>query len=143
MRKFNLEVTDGLFCGLAMSFWVLIEFFLGFHTTSFEIGLYRGYFSILLPIIFIFVALKEKQSQPNGILSINEGINVGFRTVLLSSIIFTVFLYFYNNHINPDWIERMAEWQRKNLSLVVQAMMRLEDLWNSTAFETLPLLREL
>ena len=117
MRKFGIEITYGIFCGLAMSAWILIEFFLGFHTTSLEIGQYSGFFSFLVPVIFIFVALRKKQLQTNGRLSINDGINVGFQIALFSSIIFAVFLYFYNHHINPDWIERMVEWQRKNLIL--------------------------
>ena len=100
-----------------MSLWILAEYFLGFHTTSLDIGRYSGYFSFIIPVVFIFVALRERQSQTSGTLFLKEGINVGFRLTLISSIVLTVFLYLYNNHINPHWIDRMIEWQRKNLIL--------------------------
>ena len=115
MKILTLEMKYGLFCALALSVWVLIEFFLGFHTNSFGLGQYSSYFSIIIPIAFIFVALREKQSQTNGILSVKDGINLGFKMALISSLVFTIFLYLYNNHINPNWIENMIEWQRKRL----------------------------
>ena len=117
MKKLDIKITYGLLCGFAMSAWVMIEFALGFHSTSFEIGRYTGYFSIIIPIVLIFSALREKQSLSNGVLSVKVGIETGFNIAIISSIIFTIFLYFYNNHINPDWIGRMLDWQRKNLIL--------------------------
>ena len=65
----------GFLCGLAMSGWIMIEFLLGFHSTSFEIGRYSGYFSVIIPVVFIFVALRERQSQSKGILAVKEGWN--------------------------------------------------------------------
>lgn len=113
----SIEYRYGILCGLALSVWVLIEFALGFHTTSLEIGQYSGYISMIFPIVFIFVALKEQQSRSNGILFMKEGINVGFQIAILSAAIFTLFLHIYNNFINPDWIDMMVEWQRKKLIL--------------------------
>ncbi len=107
----------GFLCGFGMSLWVMIEFLLGFHTTSFEIGQYSGFFSMIIPAVFVYIALTELQTQSNGFLSVTKGIDIGFNIALVSGIIFTIFLYFYNNHINPDWVERLFEWQRKNLIL--------------------------
>jgi hypothetical protein len=117
MKSLDPEVTYGITCGVAMCAWVLAEFLLGFHTTSFEIGTYSGYFSAIIPIVFIFTSLRQRQSLNNGVLTTKDGINIGFRIALISSIIFAAFLYFYNTAINPDWIERLVEWQRKNLIL--------------------------
>lgn len=92
----------GLLCGIGMTIWVMIEFLLGFHSTSLEIGQYSGFFSITIPAVFIYIALAEIQTKSNGTLSISQSIEVGFYIALVSGIIFTIFLYFYVNHINPE-----------------------------------------
>lgn len=97
--------------------WILLEFILGFHTTSLEIGQYSGYFSFVVPALFIFTAMSELKSISNGSLGIKAGINIGFHIAILSAAIFTFFLFVYNNYINPGWIDTMVDWQRKRLIL--------------------------
>lgn len=75
----------GVLCGFAMSTWVMIEFTLGFHSPSFEIWRYTGYFSIIIPMLIIFAALREKQFQSKGLLSIKVGIETGFHIAIISS----------------------------------------------------------
>jgi len=111
----NLEFRYGLLCGAGMSMWVLIEFALGFHTTSLEIGQYSGYFSIFIPVVVIYIALQGQQTALNVALPIKAGINTGFQIAIFSAAIFTLFMFFYNNYINPEWIDAMVGWQRKNL----------------------------
>ena len=48
---------------------------------------------------------------------VKDGINTGFQVAIISAALFTLFLYLYNNYINPEWIESMVEWQRKKLIL--------------------------
>lgn len=107
----------GIACGLSMAVWVLIEFALGFHTTSLDIGRYSGYFSTILPITFIYVALAERQSFLDRKLPILDGITIGFRIALFSALILSVFLIVYNKFINPEWIELTVDWQRKQMIL--------------------------
>jgi hypothetical protein len=111
------EYRYGLLCGAGLNAWVLIEFALGFHTTSLEIGQYSGYVSFIVPLVVIFTALREEQSRSNGVLGIKEGINAGFQIAIYSAALFSLFLFVYNNYINPDWINLMVEWQRKKLIL--------------------------
>jgi len=113
----NPEYRYGLLCGVGMSIWVLIEFALGFHTTSLEIGQYSGYVSVFIPIVVIYVALKEQQTTLNVVLPLKAGINTGFQIAIISAAIFTLFLFLYNNYINPEWIDAMVQWQRKKLIL--------------------------
>ena len=115
MTKINPGLFYGILCGLSMSAWVLMEFALGFHTTSIEIGQYSGYFSIVFPIIYIYLALHSRQAQHNNTLTAIEGINTGFRLSFFCAIVLTLFFYLYNAYINPDWINATIEWQRKRL----------------------------
>lgn len=100
-----------------MSAWVLFEFALGFHTTSIEIGQYSGYFSLIFPLVFIYLALHSRQLHYNNTLPLIEGINTGFRLSFFCAIILTLFFYIYNTYINPEWINATIEWQRKKLIL--------------------------
>lgn len=107
----------GLLCGVLMSAWVLIEYALGFHTTALDIGQYSGFVTMAVPVVVIFIAVRERQLAARRRITFIEGINVGFRIALLSAFLFTLFIYFYNQYINPDWIERMVEWKRRQLIL--------------------------
>lgn len=115
MNKLKIEHRYGILSGILLSVWVLIEYALGFHTTYVEIGSYSGYFSIIIPLSVIFVALHEQQIQSNSLLSWKDGINIGFRISFYSAVILTIFFYYYNTSINPGWIDAMIEWQRKKM----------------------------
>jgi hypothetical protein len=117
MAKTNPGLFYGILCGVSMSAWVLLEFAFGFHTTSIEIGQYSGYFSIIFPIVYMYLALHSRQVQLNNTLPIVEGINTGFRLSFFCALVLTLFFYVYNAYINPEWINTTIEWQRKRLIL--------------------------
>lgn len=100
-----------------MSVWTLIEFALGFHTTSPGIGQYSGFVSIIFPVVFIYVAIHDRQTDLKIPLPFFDGINIGFRLAFFSALLFTIFLFVYSTYINPDWIATTVEWQRKKLIL--------------------------
>lgn len=113
----NDEIRYGMMSGAGLCCWILVEFFLGFHTSILEIGQYSGYFSFLIPVVVIYVALKDQQRRFHGSLPIKVGINTGFQIAILSAFIYSLFLFLYNNYINPNWIDAMIDWQRRNLIL--------------------------
>ncbi len=117
MKKSTPEIFYGSLCGVALSLWTLVEFLLGFHTTSPEIGQYSGFISIIFPIVFIYVAMHARQTDLNAPIPFLDGINVGFRIAFFSALIFTIFLFIYISYINPDWIATTVEWQRRKLIL--------------------------
>jgi len=117
MTKNNPGLFYGILCGISMCAWVLVEFVLGFHTTAIDIGQYSDYVLILFPIIYIFLALQNRQRHYKNRLTFIDGINTGFRLAFFSALILTLFFYVYIVYINPDWIQAAIEWQRKKLLL--------------------------
>ena len=107
----------GLLTGVALSSYTLLEFALGFHTTSPEIGQVSGYFSLLLPFVFIITALWNHQNITRRPLPWRDGIDTGFRIALISGVLFTAFMALYLAKINPQWIDLMVEWQRRQMIL--------------------------
>ncbi|MHB1049423.1 MAG: DUF4199 domain-containing protein [Bacteroidota bacterium] len=115
MTTGRTEIFYGVVCGAGMCCWVLLEYALGFHTTSLEIGQYSGYGAMVFPVVVIFAAMRERQAAIGTSLPWVDGISIGFRIALFSAILLSLFFYIYNTYINPEWIELTVEWQRKKL----------------------------
>ncbi|HYE59988.1 MAG TPA: DUF4199 family protein [Candidatus Kapabacteria bacterium] len=111
------ELMYGVYIGLGVSVWVLLEFFLGFHTTRMELGQYSGFFSILIPIFFLMRALKEKRVEKGGDLSLKEGIKTGVIVSFAAASVLTLFFWAYNTRINPSWMEHGLAFETKRLEL--------------------------
>jgi len=116
-RKLQPEIYYGIGSGLGLSLWILAEYALGFHNRFLKIGIYSGYASTLIPLLLIYIALHKHQLLTHRKLFFIDGINIGFKIVLISSLLLTIFLYFYNTKINPQWIELMVDLQKKKLIL--------------------------
>lgn len=126
----KIEYRYGIFCGTGLCLWVLAEFAAGFHTTALEIGQYSGYGSIIIPLAVIYTAMQEHQRFTGSLLSVRSGINIGFPVAIISALIFTLFMYLYNNYINPGWIDAMVEWQRRKLILSGASDDAIEEFMN-------------
>lgn len=111
----KLEYRYGIICGIGLSIWVLIEYALGFHTTSLMIGEFSGYGSIIIPAVLIYSALRHRQISLNGFLPVKDGITIGFHIAIISAALFTLFMVLYTSIINPGWIDAVVEWQRREL----------------------------
>ena len=110
------EIKFGLIAGIGVILWVMAEYFLGFHTTRFEIGRYSGYFSSLIPIAALYVALKTRRDKEQaGFLTIKQGVQSGFVISLIASVIITLFFLIYNNYINPEWIKLAMAWEKQQM----------------------------
>jgi hypothetical protein len=70
-------------------------------TKYLNIGEYLDMAIIILPIIVIFIAIKNeiKFSDVNFMKRIGIALIIG----IVSSLIYSPFIYFYHNYINPEW----------------------------------------
>jgi len=111
------EFKYGLLTGAGVCLWIAAEYLLGFHTTHPRIGEYTGYFSTLIPLVFLYLLLRRKQSSAkDGRLTIRQGIASGVVASFLAALIVYGFMLAYNRWIDPDWID--------NALLVKVAAMR-------------------
>jgi hypothetical protein len=118
------EVKYGVITGIAVCSWVVIEYLLGFHTSRLEIGKYSGYFSMIIPFVTLFLAIREKLNETEEeSLSVWQGIRTGVLVSFLSAVITAVFMLLYNNLINPGWQRAAMEMQKRQM---MQGGMSLE-----------------
>ncbi len=121
----NTGVRFGILTGAAVSSYVLLEYALGFHTTQLEIGKYSGYGASLIPIVTIFLALRNFRNANNS-LSFKQGVQVGFSVAFVAALITTLFFYIYNSYINPNWMEIAAELEKQKMIAEGAAQARIE-----------------
>jgi hypothetical protein len=106
------EFKYGLITGAGVCLWMILEYRLGFHTTRVAIGEYSGYFSSLVPLVTLFLLLKQKQVEtPGGRLGLGQGISAGFFASFIASVIVYCFLVGYSQFINPGWLDYTLDWK--------------------------------
>ena len=112
------ELKYGLIAGIGVSVYVLLEYFLGFHTTYPEIGQYSGYFSAIIPIFAILYAIKEKRNRYfNGYITFGQGFITGLIVTVISAFIITGFFVIYNDFINPEGLKYISSWRAEQMRL--------------------------
>jgi len=110
------EIKYGIITGLIICLWQLSEFLLGFHTNKMNIGEYTTYFVVVIPIITIYMGIKEKRDKfYGGHISISRGIRTGLMISLVATLIVAVYLVFYFNSINPDFLDISIAYQKGKL----------------------------
>jgi Protein of unknown function (DUF4199) len=102
----------GLITGLGICGWMLLEHALGFHTTRFAAGEYSTYFSSLIPFGALYVMLRQRQQLANGRpLPLGPSVLAGIAVSVVTALIVYSFLIFYNQLLNPGWIDAALEWK--------------------------------
>ena len=110
------EVKYGIITGLVICLWQLSEFLLGFHTNKMNIGEFTTYFVVIIPFITIYIGIKEKRDKMyGGRISVRNGIRTGLMISLVATLIVAVYLIFYFNTINPDFLDLSIAYQKEKL----------------------------
>jgi hypothetical protein len=112
--KIKPEIKYGLWGGLSLIGWTLLQYAMGFHTDKFWLEHYSGYGSYLIVLIFVWLGLNEKRKDYNGNFSVRRGVKESMYQLIFTAIISSLFMFVYDYKINALWVERLIEWQRAN-----------------------------
>ncbi|HEX8638981.1 MAG TPA: DUF4199 domain-containing protein [Pyrinomonadaceae bacterium] len=108
------EIKFGLILGLGICVYTTVAHLLGFYTNNIQAGKYGDAAIILLPLIVLFLAIREKRNL-NASLTLFQGIKTGLLVVLVSFPISSSFLWIYHHHINPNWLEFILDYEQNSL----------------------------
>ncbi len=110
------EITYGvLFAGIVVVY-VLAEHALGLNTTRHDLGQYTRFAGVLVPILGIFLGIKEKRSlQLPEVLTFGQGMRTGFLIALIQTSLTTLWFLAYSNLVNPQFLDTMLEFERASL----------------------------
>jgi uncharacterized membrane protein YfcA len=114
MKK--LELKYGLIIGLGTSAYVMVEFLLGFHTTQIEMGQYTGYFAMMIPIIGLYMAIKDKKEMElNDTITLPQALKTALIVNAIATAIITGFWALYFTVINPEFFTYGLEFTRQQV----------------------------
>ena len=109
----KIEVKYGLYTGLGICAWRIAEHFLGFTSTKLYIGQYSRVFAILLPIVMIPIAIREKRdAELGGEIVLYDGVKCGVTIATIFGAITAAFFFIYQTYINPDYLAHLIEFER-------------------------------
>lgn len=110
-----VEIKYGLFASFLLFIWMIIEYTLivpNFH----ELGSYIGIISIIIPVIAIFLGIKEKRDKTNfGYITFNEAFKTGITLTFIMAVMVVMFTYVYYEYINPGFVNYLAAEAEKNM----------------------------
>ncbi|MGA9997194.1 MAG: DUF4199 domain-containing protein [Pyrinomonadaceae bacterium] len=109
------EIKFGLILGLGICAYTIIAHLLGFYTTNIRTGKYGDVAITLLPVVTLFLAIREKRNL-KGSLTLLEGLKTGLLVALISFPISTAFLWIYHHFINPNWLEFILAYERDSMA---------------------------
>jgi hypothetical protein len=107
-------VKWGVILGAAVCVWTLLLHVLGFYTTNIRAGQTADLIALVLPIVAIVAALREKRAT--GSLTLKQAVATGLAVGLVSLPITAGFLWMYHHFINPDWNELIVAYRRDGLA---------------------------
>lgn len=102
----GIELKYGIYLGLAICVWKLVEYTFGFHGEYYEIGKYTDFLPLILLTAALFLGIKERRDENlSGYIDYRQGVRTGFFISLVSTLISVPFIYLYYKVINPGYID--------------------------------------
>jgi len=112
----KIALKWGALLGASVVVWTLALHALGWYTTDIAKGQVADQVAIILPVIAIFLALRERRNVAGGNLTIGDATATGVMTGAVSIPITVGFLWLYHNVINPRWLEYVVAYERQRLA---------------------------
>ena len=109
------ELKYGMFTSFILFIWMIFEYTLlvpNFH----ELGLYIGIVAILIPVIGIFLGIRERREKTNfGYISYGEAFRTGIVITFIVAVMIVLFTYAYYEYMNPNYVNYLAAETEKAL----------------------------
>lgn len=108
-----LIAQNGLGFGLALCFYSVFMWLTHLDAEYLYIGQYLDILVVVVPIFFIFRAIKQVSQQTN--IKIGYRLFIALGVGLVGYLVHTPYLYAYHNFINPDWFDAVLALEKENL----------------------------
>jgi len=109
------EIKYAIFSSFLLFIWMVIEYTLlvpNFH----EIGVYIGIVPVIIPVIGIYLGIKERREKINfGYITFKEAFRTGLVITFIAAIMIVFFIYVYYEFMNPNYVNFLAAETEKTL----------------------------
>jgi hypothetical protein len=102
-----LEIKYALLISVFTLIWIAFEQLLGLQDEYVEWHKIVTNFSLIIPIIGIWLALKDFKMAKISKYNFQKGFGIGFRITILNTILIIPIIYIFYTFINPEWPNTM------------------------------------
>jgi hypothetical protein len=110
-----VELKYGLFSSFLLFVWMVFEYTLlvpNYH----EIGSYIGFVAAIIPVIGIYLGIREKRFKTNfGYITFSEAFKTGIVITFIIAVLIVIFTYVYYEYINPNFVNYLAAETEKSM----------------------------
>lgn len=106
-------LTYGVIMGLGFCLYTILMWITQLDTTYLNIGHYLDMAIILWPLAAIFMGIAALIKK--GKVSLLERLSLAVLVAAVSELLYSPFLYFYHNSINPSWYEAVLRLQKEKM----------------------------
>ena len=137
--NFKSEIRTGILLSVCLFLWLLLEFFLGFHTTRIDYHPFITWLSVVIPIAGIYWSMKVKRDREYaGKISFVQALKSGLVVTAIMSLLGPIMVFVYVSAINPLFFSTMLAHSKVmieglNISVVDKEKMIEESTRNFTA----------
>jgi hypothetical protein len=110
----KLELKYGILISVFSLIWLVFEQLLGIQDEYIEWHSIVSSFSLIIPIVGIWLALREFKMARVSKYTFQKGFNIGVKITLINSILVIPIIYIFYTFINPDWTSNMMMEAKKN-----------------------------
>ncbi|SMO82473.1 DUF4199 domain-containing protein [Solitalea koreensis] len=106
----KLEIRWGLIISVLSFIWLCLEYGLGLHTRHLNMLPYVTVFSLLIPVICLWLAIKEKRNIVNrGSITFAGAFKTGAIISVIAAVLSLLSILLYFKVINPNFTSFMVE----------------------------------
>ena len=137
--NFKSEIRTGILLSLGLFLWLLLEFFLGFHTTRIDYHPFITWLCIVIPIAGIYWSMKVKRDRDYaGKITFIQALKSGLVVTAIMSLLGPIMVFVYVSVINPLFFSTMLAHSKVmieglNISIVDKEKMIEESTRNFSA----------
>lgn len=102
-----LELKYGFLISVFTLIWIVFEQLLGLQEEYIEWHKIVTNFSLMIPVIGIWMALKDYKMARVSKYNFQRGFGIGFRITLINTVLIIPIIYVFYLFINPDWTNIM------------------------------------
>jgi|GEM_PF-2081955 len=107
------ELRSGIAIGISGFLWILLEFFLGFHTVRIDYQPFFNLISFTIPIVGIYWAMKAKRDRYfEGKITFMNALKTGLLITVVMSCISPILNFLYYTVVNPHYQSIMLSHER-------------------------------
>lgn len=111
-KSTQLMLNYGVIQGLLMVVFAVALYALD---VQFQAGIFSFIFSAAVSVAILVMVYKQFKLANDGFMSLGEAIKIGMGIALIAAIISLIYQFIYQQFIDPNYIERLLEYQQQQM----------------------------